>query len=46
MLCLLVTRKGEKSRKAVEGGAGVATSGQALMEEWIGTQMQPVLDED
>lgn len=46
VLCLLVTRKGQKSRKGVDGGAGAATSGQALMEEWIGTQMQPVLDED
>lgn len=46
VLCLLVTRKGQKGRKGVDGGAGAATSGQALMEEWIGTQMQPVLDED
>lgn len=45
VLCLLITRKGQKSRKSVDGGSGVAT-GQALMEEWIGTQMQPVLDED
>lgn len=46
VLCLLVTRTGKKNRKGVDGGAGAATSGQALMEEWIGTQMQPVLDED
>lgn len=45
VLCLLVTRKGHKSRKGVESSSGAA-SGQALMEEWIGTQMQPVLDED
>ncbi|KAI7971395.1 hypothetical protein EIK77_003451 [Talaromyces pinophilus] len=45
VLCLLITRKGQKSRKKVDGGSGAAT-GQALMEEWIGTQMQPVLDED
>lgn len=43
VLCLLITRKGQKSRKKVDGAT---TSGQALMEEWIGTQMQPVLDED
>lgn len=43
VLCLLITRKGQKNRKKVDGAT---TSGQALMEEWIGTQMQPVLDED
>lgn len=47
VLCLLVTRKGQKSRAgAADGGSGAATSGQALMEEWIGTQMQPDLNED
>lgn len=46
VLCLLVTRKGQKGRKRMDDGAGAATSGQALMEEWIGTQMQPVLDEN
>ncbi|EED20472.1 conserved hypothetical protein [Talaromyces stipitatus ATCC 10500] len=46
VLCLLVTRKGHKSRKGGAGGSGAVASGQALMEEWIGTQMQPGLDED
>lgn len=48
VLCLLVTRKGRKGRTgtAAAGSDGTVTSGQALMEEWIGTQMQPVLDED
>lgn len=43
VLCLLVTRRGEKARttKAASGG-----SGQALMEEWISTQTPGDLDED
>lgn len=40
VLCLLVTRKGTKAVP------DTAASGQALMEEWIGTQVQADLDED
>jgi hypothetical protein len=43
VLCLLVTRKGRKSRQA---NASSETSGQVLMEEWIATQVQPDLDEE
>jgi hypothetical protein len=43
ILCLLVTRKGTKTIPATSASAG---SGQALMEEWIGTQVQADLDED
>lgn len=42
ILCLLVTRKGTKAIPATSASAG---SGQALMEEWIGTQVQADLDE-
>jgi hypothetical protein len=45
VLCLLVTRK--RGNKARTGAAAAgAASGQALMEEWMGTQMQAALDED
>lgn len=43
ILCLLVTRKGTKTVSATAASTG---SGQALMEEWIGTQVQAGLDED
>lgn len=43
ILCLLVTRKGTKAVSATAASTG---SGQALMEEWIGTQVQAGLDED
>lgn len=48
VLCLLVTRKGRKKGSSVgtSSASASASSGQALMEEWIGTQMQPVLNED
>ncbi|KAL1998981.1 hypothetical protein VTN02DRAFT_5237 [Thermoascus thermophilus] len=42
VLCLLVTRKGEKVRTAK---AGSEASGQVLMEEWISTQTPGDLDE-
>jgi hypothetical protein len=43
VLCLLVTRKGDKARTRP---AASDTSRQALMEEWISTQAQGNLDED
>lgn len=43
VLCLLVTRKGEKARTAK---AASEASGQVLMEEWISTQTPGDLDED
>ncbi|PKX98308.1 uncharacterized protein P174DRAFT_456044 [Aspergillus novofumigatus IBT 16806] len=43
VLCLLVTRKGDKARARP---AASDTSRQALMEEWISTQAQGNLDED
>ncbi|GIC84678.1 uncharacterized protein Aud_000500 [Aspergillus udagawae] len=43
VLCLLVTRKGDKARPRP---AASDTSRQALMEEWISTQAQVDLDED
>lgn len=46
VLCLLVTRKGRTKAHTGAVAGDAATSGQALMEEWIGTQMQPALDED
>ncbi|OKL64655.1 hypothetical protein UA08_00097 [Talaromyces atroroseus] len=46
VLCLLVTRRGRGNRPRMGETAAAATSGQALMEEWIGTQIQPALDED
>ncbi|GIJ99179.1 hypothetical protein Aspvir_001305 [Aspergillus viridinutans] len=42
VLCLLVTRKGDKARARP---AASDTSRQALMEEWISTQAQGDLDE-
>lgn len=43
VLCLLVTRKDRRKRQ--ESVPSVATS-QALMEEWISTQVQPDLEEE
>ncbi|KAL4820583.1 hypothetical protein BDW67DRAFT_180959 [Aspergillus spinulosporus] len=43
MLCLLVTRKGNKEKARVEAAE---PKRQALMEEWISTQAQGDLDED
>ncbi|KAH1463779.1 hypothetical protein KXV31_007022 [Aspergillus fumigatus] len=43
VLCLLVTRKGNKARARP---AAPDASRQALMEEWISTQAQEDLDED
>jgi hypothetical protein len=43
MLCLLVTRKGNKERARIEAAE---PKRQALMEEWISTQAQGDLDED
>lgn len=43
VLCLLVTRK--DSRKRQENVPSAATS-QALMEEWISTQVQPDLEDE
>ncbi|KAL4998825.1 hypothetical protein BDV10DRAFT_184964 [Aspergillus recurvatus] len=43
MLCLLVTRKGNKAKARVEAAE---PKRQVLMEEWISTQAQGDLDED
>ncbi|KAL4811025.1 hypothetical protein BDV18DRAFT_4553 [Aspergillus unguis] len=43
MLCLLVTRKGEKGKARVEAAE---PKRQVLMEEWISTQAQGDLDEE
>ncbi|KAL4910904.1 hypothetical protein BDW74DRAFT_172361 [Aspergillus multicolor] len=43
MLCLLVTRKGNKGKARVEAAE---PKHQVLMEEWISTQAQGDLDED
>ncbi|KAJ5095719.1 hypothetical protein NUU61_005075 [Penicillium alfredii] len=43
VLCLLVTRKGDRTRPAL---ATSELSRQPLMEEWISTQAQASLDED
>jgi hypothetical protein len=43
MLCLLVTRKGNKEKARIEAAE---PKRQALMEEWIYTQAQGDLDED
>ncbi|RDW93923.1 uncharacterized protein DSM5745_01245 [Aspergillus mulundensis] len=43
MLCLLVTRKGNKGKARVEAAE---PKRQVLMEEWISTQAQGDLDED
>ncbi|KAL3438969.1 hypothetical protein BDV09DRAFT_159021 [Aspergillus tetrazonus] len=43
MLCLLVTRKGNKEKARIEAAE---PKRQALMEEWISTQAQGDLDED
>ncbi|KAL4766003.1 uncharacterized protein BDW70DRAFT_155654 [Aspergillus foveolatus] len=43
MLCLLVTRKGNKEKAGIEAAE---PKRQALMEEWISTQAQGDLDED
>ena len=42
VLCLLVTRKGDATRKA----APAEPKGQVLMEEWMSTQAQGGLDEE
>ena len=42
VLCLLITRKGNKARTSVPR----AESRQPLMEEWISTQAQTAVDED
>jgi len=43
VLCLLVTRRGQKAR-TVRPASGA--SGQALLEEWMSTQVQQDIDED
>lgn len=43
VLCLLVTRRGQKAR-TVRTASGA--SGQALLEEWMSTQVQQDMDED
>lgn len=42
VLCLLVTRRGPKTRPSSTAG----TPGQVLMEEWISTQVQPDLEDE
>ena len=42
VLCLLITRKGDRARK----NAATEAPKQPLMEEWISTQAQTAIDED
>ena len=43
VLCLLVTRRGQKARTVKPASSA---SGQALLEEWMSTQVQQDIDED
>ncbi|KAL4878380.1 hypothetical protein BJY04DRAFT_112089 [Aspergillus karnatakaensis] len=46
MLCLLVTRKGDKKKAKTEAEEASEPKRQVLMEEWISTQAQGDVDEE